>query len=116
SLRGNGDRADLPATFARAVLAAALADVGLEATRAGHDAVFAALRPWIDHDPDPAELGASAKQLGLSASRLVAALRRLRRRFRQRIDATLGLWAPTPEQRRVLRRQLHEALAREDMR
>jgi len=96
--------------FARSLIEQAMAEVALEAHRAGHASVFAGLRPYLHGDPTPEELIALGATLKLSQSALVIALSRLRRRLRERIEAALALWATSPETRHTLRRQLRQSL------
>lgn len=100
----------LAAAVARAVLAQATADVAREASRAGHADVFRALAPWVGK-PLPADHARRlAGELGLPVVALERALTRLRRRWRQRIDAGLALCSPAGARRDALRARLHAAL------
>jgi putative NIF3 family GTP cyclohydrolase 1 type 2 len=58
----------------------------------------------------PGVSDALAARLGLAPGALDTALRRLRGRYRQRIEAGLALCSPTAQGRADLRRQLHAAL------
>lgn len=121
-LRADDDaRAWLPASarefapaFAAALIERAIAEVEMEAFRAGHGRTFAALRPSLERDAASPGLAPGAAPPDLPAAALPAALRRLRRRFRQRIDAGLGLWSASPAQRGALRRELHAALSKRE--
>lgn len=104
-------RPEATAAFARTLVAQAREDIAREARRAGHQTSFDALQPWLEA-PLPTDIASAlARQLEHEPAHLQLALSRLRRRFRQRIEAGLALWSVTDEQRKRLRRQLHAALS-----
>lgn len=96
--------------FARSMIARAMDDVEREARSAGHASVFAGLRPYLLGEASPSQLADLGATLEMSGAALAIALSRLRHRFRERIESALGLWAPNPETRNTLRRQLRESL------
>jgi CRP-like cAMP-binding protein len=96
--------------FAHSIVALATDEVAREARRAGHASVFAGLCPHLHSEPSSLQLTDLAATLELSEGALAMALSRLRQRFRERIEAALALWAPSPEMRNTLRRQLRESL------
>lgn len=98
--------------FAGALIDRAIADVEREAFRAGHGRMFAALRPDLERGAGPPGLASGTIPPDLPAAALPAALRRLRHRFRQRIDAGLALWSASPAQQGALRRELLAALSK----
>lgn len=106
----SADPGRVAACFASALLDQAKSEVAQEAQRAGHGEVHAALAPWIERAADCVPWDALPGQMGRSPAALRTALERLRRRFRQRVEAGLALWADTPEARTTLRRRLRSAL------
>jgi hypothetical protein len=101
----------LACALAQALADRATADVAREAARAGHAEAFAALRPWLHRALPEADAVAIAARLGgLPPAALATALRRLRGRYRQRIEAGLALCSASSHGRAELRRQLHAAL------
>jgi hypothetical protein len=96
--------------FAHVFLAQVLEAVAMEAHTAGRHEVFVELRPFLHNDPGGSELAHLKMSLQLSDTAIGLALTSLRRRFLERIDAGLTLWAATPESRNALRRQLRECL------
>ena len=103
-------RGDVGAAFARALLRQAETEVEREADRAGRADILRALRPWLDRPLPVAEAASLAESLGLGEPALRKALDRLRRRWRQRVDAGLALWSAEPAARGDLRRRLHAFL------
>jgi hypothetical protein len=89
--------------LARWVLAAALDDLAREARQAGREALFEAARPClgggIPSVPPP----------GMSRPAFALALRRLRQRFRERINRRLRAIESDVSRRRELRRSLYAA-------
>jgi hypothetical protein len=100
----------LARALAQALAERAARDVEREAARAGHAEAFIALRPWLHHELPALERAALAVRLDLPPRALDTALRRLRGRYRQRIEAGLALCSPSAQGRADLRRQLHAAL------
>jgi hypothetical protein len=103
-------RAALAAALARSVLMQATAEVEAEAARAGHLDAFHALLPWLGRElPADAAMRLAAER-GVGAVALDRALVRLRRRWRQRIDAGLALCSDEGARRDELRARLHATL------
>jgi hypothetical protein len=103
-------RAGLAAALARSVLAQATAEVEAEAARAGHLDAFRMLAPWLVR-PLPGDAAHRlAVERGMGAVALDRALIRLRRRWRQRIEAGLALCSDAGARRDELRARLHAAL------
>jgi len=100
----------LTEAFGRSLLQRAHEEVALEAHVAGHGASFESLSSWVQVRENETDLGQLSLRLGRSPSDLQTALRRLRHRLLQRIDAGLVLWSNSPESQRALRRQLHAVL------
>src|SRR5690606_21013862 len=100
--------------FGQALLQQAHDEVAMEAGRAGHGNSFRALPNLVQTAADDDAIASLSRVLGPSPASLHTALRRLRRRLRQRIDAALALWADGPEARQALRRSLHAALLIEE--
>lgn len=69
--------------FAVDVLLHALARLREEAQAAGHDAMYAALVPFLAREPEPHEREALARALGAKPSIIATALDRLRRRLHE---------------------------------
>ena len=103
--------AEAAPALAHALMTQATEDVAREAQRAGHAQTYGALQPWLQRPLPPAEASDLGLRLGRSADDLQRALIRLRRRFRQRIEAGLALCSADAAQRTRLRRQLHAALS-----
>ena len=103
--------ARLAGALAQSLVESALSEVRMEAQRAGHEASFHRLQPWLQLEIPQAEAERFAADTRQGSAGLQRALERLRRRFRQRIEAGLALWSAEGEQRRRLRRALHAAAA-----
>lgn len=76
--------------FALEVLARSLRRLGLEAEQGGRAPMFRALERYLIADPAPGHHESIAQQLGVSPLALVLAIKRLRQRFRELVDAELG--------------------------
>ena len=76
--------------FALEVLARSLHRLGLEAEEGGRAPMFKALERYLIADPAPGQHESLAQQLGVSPLALVLAIKRLRQRFRELVDAELG--------------------------
>lgn len=100
--------------FARQLVAQADREVRLEASRAGHHAAHAVLRSYLDREPGVVELPSLARELGLHEAGIAIALKRLRSRFRQRVEAGLALWSKSSAARLALRRRLHSSLSQSE--
>jgi hypothetical protein len=90
--------ADSPRALAERVLATALADLEREARRNGRLALYRSL------------CGGLAGTVGPPGGEHAVALRRLRQRFRERVNAGLRRLEPDAQRRRALRRLLYAAL------
>lgn len=76
-------------SFALELLERALARLREEATQTGHSDMFEALEPFLAADPSSAEADDLATRLGSRAVVVIVALRRMRQRFRELVDAEL---------------------------
>jgi hypothetical protein len=101
--------AALATALAQSLVEAALSEVRNEAQRAGHEESFVRLQPWLQAALPEADAETIATATRQGTAGLQRALERLRRRFRQRIEAGLALWSAEGEQRQRLRRALHAA-------
>jgi hypothetical protein len=97
-------------SFGHSLLRQAQQDVANEAQRAGHGASFEALAGFVQQPDDAEAFTHLSLRLERSPGDLQTALKRLRHRFLQRVDAGLALWSNSAEGRRALRRQLHAIL------
>ena len=76
--------------WARTVIDAALAGLEDDERRGGRERVFAVLRPALGGGGLPGGFAEAAERLGMSEGALKVAAHRLRRRFRDRLIATVG--------------------------
>jgi hypothetical protein len=103
------EAASLVAAFAQALVVRAHEEVQFEARRAGHEASFDRLKPWLRTELPVLQAARLAQDAGQTAAHWQLAHARLRQRFRQRVEAAIALWSAPGEQRRRLRRALHVA-------
>lgn len=96
--------------WARAVLDEALAELALEARRAGHDALFEALAPQLAEGAVTGSLSRLALAPDSQPAALSRALRSLRRRLRQHVDRSLRACANSETAAELLRRRLYQCL------
>jgi RNA polymerase sigma-70 factor (ECF subfamily) len=76
--------------WALRVVERARAQVHDEARRAGKDALFVALQPFLGEAPDASDYARVGATLGLSPNAVAAAVRRLRERVRSRVRRELA--------------------------
>jgi RNA polymerase sigma-70 factor (ECF subfamily) len=99
-------------SFALAVVGTALNRLRNEAAQAGRLPLFDALEPWLGRDPAPGLIEETGKRLGLSPLAMVMALRRLRQRFHELVDAELSDTVADPATLAAERAALLAALER----
>jgi hypothetical protein len=96
--------------FAREVLARAQHRLHAEAAHAGREALYAHLAPYLAREPAQGQYELLAEATGSRPLALVTAVKRLRQRFRELVDAELAetVAAPhdLPEERIALRHAL----------
>lgn len=97
-------------SYALQVLAAALSRLREEAGRAGREAMFEAMEPYLSREPLPGEFDALARASGLRPLAVVVALKRLRQRFRELADAELEQTVSSADDLRAEREALARAL------
>jgi hypothetical protein len=97
--------------FAREVLARAQHRLFVEATQAGREALYAHLSPFLAREPAPGQYDALATALDSRPLALVTAVKRLRQRFRELVDAELAQTVAGPDDLPDERVALREALA-----
>ncbi len=97
-------------SFALEVIARALKHLQAEASRAGHQAMYTALEPFLGRDPGAGEYEAIAQQLSSRPLALVVALKRLRQRFRELVGAELADTVTSSEDLAAEQRTLHSVL------
>jgi hypothetical protein len=78
------------ADFARGMLANARARLRIEAAQADRVGWYDHLAPWLAVDPPPGEVALLTASHRLTAQALATALKRLRQRFRELVDAELA--------------------------
>jgi RNA polymerase sigma-70 factor (ECF subfamily) len=76
--------------FALELLAQGLQQLREEAEQAGRGAMFDAVRPYLTRDPGPGEYAILARALESSPLATVIAVKRLRQRYQELIDAQLA--------------------------
>ena len=76
--------------FAVELLAQALRQLRQEAESGGRGAMFEAVRPYLTREPGPGEYQALAQRLASTPLATVVAVKRLRQRFQELVDAELG--------------------------
>jgi hypothetical protein len=99
------------ADFARGMLANARARLQLEAIQADHAGWYEHLSPWLAVDPPPDRLAQFATSHRLPERTVATALKRLRQRFRELVDAELAATVAEPGALERERKALHAALA-----
>jgi len=77
-------------SFACEVLERALDRLRHEAVHSGHEAMYAALAPYLTTEPAPADYEAMAQRLDQRPLALIVALKRLRQRFRELVGRELS--------------------------
>jgi RNA polymerase sigma-70 factor (ECF subfamily) len=97
--------------FAREVLARAQHRLFLEATQAGRESLYAHLSPFLAREPAPGQYEELATTLGSRPLALVTAVKRLRQRFRELVDAELAQTVAGPDDLNDERVALRGALA-----
>lgn len=83
--------------FALELLAQGLEELRGEAEKGGRAAMFAAVRPYLARDPAPGEYAQLAQHLGSSPLATVVAVKRLRQRYQELIDAQLAQTVGGPD-------------------
>ncbi len=83
--------------FALELLAHGLEQLREEAGRSGRDAMFDAVRPFLTREPGPGEYAELAARLQSSPLATVIAVKRLRQRYQELIDAQLAQTVGGPE-------------------
>ena len=76
--------------FAVSLLEQSLQKLRAEAEEGGRGAMFRAVLPWLTREPGPGDYPALARELGSSPLATVIAVKRLRQRFQELVDAELG--------------------------
>ena len=76
--------------FAVALLEQGLQNLRAEAEEGGRSAMFQTVLPYLTREPAPGEYPALARELGTSPLATVIAVKRLRQRFQELVDAELG--------------------------
>ncbi len=97
--------------YAIEILSSALARLRAEAVRAGREAMFTAMQPYLSAEPGPGEYAALARTLDLRPLAVVVALKRLRQRYRELAEAELGETVSSPADLAEEREALARALA-----
>src|SRR5688572_14575285 len=97
--------------FAREVLARAQQRLLNEAAQAGRQALYDHLSPYLAREPAHGVYEALAETLGSRPLALVTAVKRLRQRFRELVDAELAATVAGPDDLPVERIALRNALA-----
>ena len=97
--------------FAREVLARAQQRLHNEAAQAGRQSLFEALAPFLAREPAQGQYEALANALGSRPLALVTAVKRLRQRFRELVDAELAETVANAETLGAERLALRAALA-----
>ncbi|MGH8029472.1 MAG: hypothetical protein ACREO3_06015 [Arenimonas sp.] len=97
--------------FARGMLAHARDRLQLEATQAGRVGLYAQLVPYLAVEPTPEQVALLANAHALPAPALATALKRLRQRFRELVDAELAATVADPAALEGERMALYAALA-----
>lgn len=97
--------------FARGMLAHARDRLQLEATQAGRAGLYAQLVPHLAAEPTPEQVALFTSAQGLPAPALATALKRLRQRFRELVDAELTATVADFAHLDDERMALHAALA-----
>ena len=85
-------------SFALEMLARGFTRLRNEAVRTGHLDMYEALEPFLARDPAPGEYQELAERLGSRPVAMVAALKRLRQRFRELVAEELADTVATPEE------------------
>ena len=83
--------------FALELLAQGLEQLRDEAGRGGRGEMFVAVRPYLTREPAPGEYAQLAQRLGSSPLATVVAVKRLRQRYQELIDAQLAQTVGGPE-------------------
>jgi hypothetical protein len=99
------------ADYARGMLANARQRLQLEATQADRAGWYDHLVPWLAIEPTPDELAHLAASHHVPARTLATALKRLRQRFRELVDAELAATVADPAALEGERMALYAALA-----
>ena len=109
-------RGEAEAVFARSfalqVLARSRATLQEEVRRSERELMFSALETYLTRDPDPASVARLAAQLGIGSLAVQMAIKRLRQRFRQLVEAELQQTVSSPADLEAERSALHHALTR----
>ncbi len=100
-------------SFALEVLGRGLNRLRREAQQATREAMFEKLAPYLTRDPAPGQYEVMAGELGTRPLALVVALKRLRQRFRERVDDELAETVTSHDDLEAERATLHAALRRE---
>jgi RNA polymerase sigma-70 factor (ECF subfamily) len=98
--------------FALEVIARALRRLRSEAQRAGHEAMYAALEPFLAREPVPGELDLATQSLSSRPLALIVALKRLRQRLRELAGEELADTVASREQLQAEQATLHAILTR----
>lgn len=98
-------------SFALQLLAGSRQRLQQEATRLGREPMYTLLAPWLARDPDDPRLDAIANELGIGRLAVQMAIRRLRQRFREFVEAELADTVTGPEELEAERASLWRELA-----
>lgn len=99
-------------SFALQVIARGRAQLREEAQRSQREAMFDLLERYLTREPDAGRVEQLAGQLGIGALAVRMAIKRLRQRFRQLVEAELQETVSSPADLDAERTALHQILAR----
>lgn len=98
-------------SFALQLLNGARQRLQQEAIGLGRGPMYSLLAPWLARDPDDSRLDAIANELGIGRLAVQMAIRRLRQRFREFVEAELTETVTSPEELEAERASLWRELA-----
>lgn len=98
-------------SFALQLLAGSRQRLEQEAIGLGRGSMYTLLAPWLARDPDDQRLQAIATELGIGRLAVQMAIRRLRLRFREFVEAELTETVTSPEELEAERASLWRELA-----
>lgn len=97
--------------FGLQVLARSRERLQAEAERSGRARMFDCLAPFLTQEPQPSRLATLASELGIGNLALQVAIKRLRQRFRELVEAELAETVATPADLEAERAALLRALS-----